>query len=365
MVEQVRLSEVVGRFNGSAPDTNIVFAFGAHPMATEVQAHPVTRAQANENRLRIIVDELLRGNDLEEIECRGVVDDDDFDRVPVGATPDDVARCSAPQDLLASRCPASNPRSFCLCKNEGGCAFRDKDSDTDIFVPTGQSVGVRDEDHDGAADNTQFIKGAVRIVCGRVDAPIDVALDLDLSYWNPSGDQQVPAMGGFDALGPAIVLKTLGALPTSAECGVVFSPDIIDKDGNPVCAPMDGDIANGCEPGDTSAIKFSTEELAFVKITTSAMRTKDVVLRANVPLDAASLINITIIEGMDTVYTDFRANLGAGAATNEILIQPTAADGQGFAPNTVYKITVPTTVTDAYHQGAAQPVEISFTTGAL
>jgi hypothetical protein len=169
-------------------------------------------------------------------------------------------------------------------------------------------------------------------------------------------------MGGFDAIGPAIVLKPLSALPTSAECGVVFSPDVVDKDDNPVCAPMDGDVANGCEPGDTSAIRFSTEELAFVNLTSAVERKNPIVIKANVPLDAASLVNITVIEGTDTVFTAFTANLDPATPTNEIRIQPSAADG--FAANTAYKITVPTTVTDAYHHAAAQPFEVSFTTGA-
>jgi hypothetical protein len=168
-------------------------------------------------------------------------------------------------------------------------------------------------------------------------------------------------MGGFDALGPAIVLQTQGALPTSAECGVVFSSEVVDKDGNPVCAPMDGDIANGCEPGDATAIRFATEELAFVKITTSISRTSKIVLKANVPLDAASLANITVTEGTDTIYTAFTATLVAGSAT-DIAIQSTA-DG-GFAANTAYKVTVPTTVTDAYHKAAPAAFETSYTTGA-
>ena len=63
-------------------------------------------------------------------------------------------------------------------------------------------VGILDVNQDGAADDTRFIAGAVGIKCGAIDVPID----LDNSYWNPSGDQNEPAMGGFDALGPAIVL---------------------------------------------------------------------------------------------------------------------------------------------------------------
>jgi hypothetical protein len=36
----------------------------------------------------------------------------------------------------------------------------------------------------------------------------------------------------------------------------------------------------------------------------------------------------------------------------------------GLTPNTHYTITVPATVTDAYHKPAPQPFVLSFTTGA-
>src|SRR6185503_14798536 len=84
------------------------------------------------------------------------------------------------------------------------------------------------------------------------------------SYWNPSGNQQKPAQGGFDALGPAIVLVPLDSLPTGSECGLTFSPDVVDKDGNQICAPPDGDITQGCTPGDTSAFRFSIQPLKFL-----------------------------------------------------------------------------------------------------
>jgi hypothetical protein len=347
MVEQIRLTEV------SDGNPHIVFGFGGHAGATADEAHPVTTAAAASNKLRIIMDELLRGNNLEEISCRGIVDDNAFGRVPLGTTPDDVARCSVSRDLLPSRCPGSNPHSVCICQNEAGCMVDGN------LVGAGDPVGVKDLDQDGAADASQFLDGAVSIVCDSVAVP----LNLDLSYWNPSGTQQTPAMGGFDALGPAIVLQTSGPLPTTASCTVVFSPDVVDKDGNQVCAPPDGDVTRSCDPGDTSAIVFMTEPLVFVLVTSKpGMPLNDpIVIRANVPMLETSLTNITITEGADTVYTAFQASLGKGAAVTDISIQPSTS----FAANTTYKITVPITVTDTYHKGAAQPFEVSFTTGAM
>jgi hypothetical protein len=226
-------------------------------------------------------------------------------------------------------------------------------------------VGVNDRDQDGAADNTRFVAGAVAIVCG-ASGEISVPTDLDMSYWTPSGNQQKPAQGGFDALGPAVVLVPQGALPTGVSCGLVFSPDVVDKDGNAVCAPPDGDIASGCDPGDTSAVAFSVEPLRFFGIAINAnaqSRTLDLKIGANVPLDPATLANITVTQDPDTAYTDFTATLGTTTdTTDEITIHWTAAGG--LAAATRYTITIPTTVTDAYHQAAPGAFTVAFTTAA-
>jgi hypothetical protein len=358
MIEQVRLVEIYSLAGVNGLERT-VFGFGTHPMATSDDAHPVTSAKAAGNKLRIIMDELLRGNDLEEIECRFPVDDDDFARVPLGATPDDIFRCSAAQDALPSLCPGSNRLSVCLCAKDDGCPTGFKRDGTPSVTPKGESVGVLDRDQDGAADTTRFIPGAVGIACGAIDVPIN----LGLSHWTPSGNQQAPAPGGFDALGPAVVLVPAGALPTNAECGLTFSSDVVDKDGNQVCAPPDGDIDRSCTPGDVSAFKFTVEPLRFANgsvITDPGQsRTADLKIAALVPLDPASLANITVTEGVATSYTSFTAAL---SDPNEITIQWTPP---GLAASTHYTITVPTTVTDAYHQPALQPFTVAFTTGTL
>ena len=362
MVEQVRLKEVysVGSISGL---TRVVFAFGTHPDATPADEHPVASASATGNKLRIIMDELLCGNNLEEIACRAeVADGDAFARVPLGATPDDIARCAVAEDVLPARCPGSNPLSVCICAKDGGCLSPDRSHTT----PKGESVGVLDMDLEGAADNTRFIAGAVGIRCGPIGAPIDVPIDLDMSYWTPSGNQQKPAQGGFDALGPAVVLVPMGALPTGMDCGVVFSSEVVDKDGNRVCAPPGGDLDAGCTPGDTSAVHFTVEPMAFTLasavMTQGQPRTADVAIQANVPIAPASLVNLTVTEGAATSYTQFTATLGTGIEANVITIHWTAAGG--LAPSTPYTITIPTTVTDTYHQPAMQAFQIAFTTGA-
>ena len=358
MIQQVRLKEK-SALGGMSGLERVVFGFGTHPDAQPSEAHPVTAASASGNKLRIVLDELLRGNNLEEIACRAeVADGTAFGRVPVGATPDDIARCAVAQDALPARCPASNPLSVCICAKDGGCLSADQTFTT----PRGQPVGVLDRDLDGAADGTRFLQGAVGIRCGAAGGPIDVPIDLDMSFWTPSGNQQKPAQGGFDALGPAIVLVP-GPLPTGLACGVAFSPQVVDKDGIGVCAPAGGDIAAGCTPGDTSAVTFTVEPLAFQAPAVASVgqsRTADIQLRANVPLDPATLAGITVTEDPGTSFTQFTATLGTGALAGEITIHWTA----GLAATTRYTITVPTTVTDAYHQPAKQPFQIAFTTGA-
>jgi hypothetical protein len=357
MIEQVRLVEVYATDNSQGLERT-VFGFGTHPAATAADQHAVTSAKASGNKLRVIMDELLRGNDLEEIECRYVVDDDVYDRVPLGTTPDDITRCAVAQDMLPSRCPGSNPRSVCLCKQDAGCPSARSDG-TVFLTPKGESVGVEDRDQDGAADRTRFIAGAVSIACGAIRIPTD----RDLSYWTPSGNQQEPAQGGFDALGPAIVVVPGAALPTSTACGLAFSSDVVDKDGNQVCAPPDGDIRKDCRPGDTSAFRFTVEPLtltlALAVMDPGQPRTQDVKIKANVPFDPASIANITVTEAPATSYPQFAVTLDV---PNQLTIHWTAAGG--LAANTRYTITVPTTVTDAYHQPAPQPFVIAFTTGA-
>jgi hypothetical protein len=363
MVEQVRLEETYAI--GATTGQRVVFGFGTHPGATPDDAHPVATATAAGNRIRIIVDELLRGSDLEEIACRFPVDTDAFARVPLGATPDDVARCAVAQDALPARCPGSDPRSVCLCASDGGCPSGTHPDGSPHATPRGESVGVLDEDQDGAADAMRFVAGAVAIRCGAIDVP----LDLGASYWTPSGDQQPTAPGGFDALGPAVVVVPGPApgvaLPTDMDCGIAFSPEVVDPDGHPVCAPPGGDLTAGCTPGDTGAVRFHVEPLAFAVASPvdpqAQPRDGDVRIRANAPIDAASLASITVTEDPGIPYTQFTVGIPSVQRPNEILIHWMPA----LPPGTHFTINVPAAVTDRYHQAPRQPLQIAFTTAAM
>jgi hypothetical protein len=362
MVRQVRLREMFLDASGNLNERlSPVFAFGNHPQVTsEDQAHPVTSAKAVGNKLRIIVDELLVGNYLEEIACRAPIDEDSYDSVAVGATPEDVARCSVARDALPRSCPSTNERSMCICKLDAGCGEG---------IAKGDPVGVLDVNQDGAADDTRLMPGVMGLRCGTVD----VAADLNQSYWNPSGDQNVPAMGGFDALGPALVLVpavppgammgTPQFLPTNTTCRLVFDPSVVDKQGNMLCAPPDGDITKDCSPGDFNNFTFAVEPLAVKSSNvqdgdTGVPTTGFIDILLTAPPDPASLAaGVTVTQGA-TPYTGFTVTL---PFPDTLRITWT---GAGLMPNTMYTITIGTALTDLYQQAAPMPVSYTFTTGA-
>lgn len=347
MIRQVRMRENFSAPNSTVISTRRVFAFGTHVMATDSEQHAVTSATAVGNSLRIIMDELLVGNNLEEIACRAQVDTDAYARVPRGATPDDIAKCSAAQDVLPVTCKGEF--AVCICEIAGGCLV-----DT-TMVPEGQPVGVLDINQDGSADDTRFISGAVGLQCG----PVDVPIDLDMSYWNPSGNQQVPAMGGFDALGPAIVLvPQANGLPTNLDCHLKFN-GVVDKQGEEICAPLNGDINEGCAAGDVTAFSFHTESLTFNPATfmdggTGVSRTSPVIVRASAPLDVATLNGITLSPTPTGAVT-------ISVAMNQNITISTAG---GLDASTMYTITIPTSVHDSFGQSAPAAKVLTFTTGA-
>jgi hypothetical protein len=393
MVRQVRMFEKFIDTTGVKPveRTRRVFAFGTHELAEDDEvastrpAGMVTTAAALNgalvNQLRVIIDELLVGNYLEEIACRGAVDGDALSRVPVGATPEDIARCAGPDDVLPKTCPASNPLSVCICQQATGCL-----ANGTKMVAMGQPVGVADIDKDGAADDTQMINGAVNIRCAGVSGTINVPLDLINSYWNPSGDQNRPALGGFEALGPAIVIAPSGALPTNAECQLAFAdgsdkfvdpqtgtalPAISDKQGEKLCTPPGGDVLQPCAAaGDVSQFKFKVEPINVIQLpfddnSTAINRNigtggQPIDFLINVPIAAASLSTITVSPALPAGATITLVGMGNNART----IRISGPAGTTLQANTMYTITLGTGLTDTYGQPIPQPFVIHFTTGA-
>jgi hypothetical protein len=366
---QVRLNEAYTDTTGS-PETRRVFAYGTQPTATADEEHSVTTASATMQVLRVIMDQLLRGNHLEQVACRDTIGTDadgqptTFGDVPDDATPDDIAKCAVADAFLAASCVGDH--LVCLCQIATGCNG----------VAMGAPVGVLDDNSDGAADHTRFKDGAVSLVCGD-NGEIPVPLDLDMSYWNPSGDQLVPAMGGFDALGPAIVLvpqqigDQLAVMPTNVKCDLKFATDVVDLSNIEVCAPPGGRPADctgrladcsayvgDCTPGDNTAFSFSVEPLTIASPiadgATNVPINLPVDFNSNAPLMLASLAGITISPAVPD------AQITLSSSTTIQMVFPT-----GLAVSTMYTITFPTSITDTFGQALPAPLVVTFTTAAM
>ena len=344
MLQQAFMSEVDG-------GRRVVLGFGWHPEVTNGRApegeepeatdntHPVTKAAVANQSFRFVFDELLVGNGLEEIACR----DGSFSRVPLGATPDDIANCSVADDLLVQFCKGEHA----VCLNGSG-------------IP----VGVLDEDENGSADNTQMIDGALRIVCGSITVP----LNRESSFWQPSGNQLVPAgQVPQSSLGPAIIaVPANGLLPGSQDCRIEFAGDVTDKEFNRPCAPIGGmedtDNLGDCASGDMSAFSFTTEDIGLDSSVPSNNATGIAVTRRVIALiltarpDPATVPTaaVTVMQGA-TPRTDFTVALNmANAQRVEITL------AANLLPATTYTVTLGN-LTDTFGV-AISPLSISFTT---
>ena len=367
-----------------------VFTYGSNPEAmTSDTPDPTTirAAATKQTEMRLIISDLLVGNFLEESECRAAVSlnngtGDTYDFVPLGATPDDIAACSVAQDTLAATCKGVN--AVCICHVPdamGGCTAPDGTK-----IMEGQPVGVQDANQDCAADDTRFRARAATVQCNGAKMHT-VPLNLDASYWNPSGDQLVPAKGGFDALGPAVVLQsgdvgaanhtTAAALPSGSMCTFAFAPEVVDKKGQRPCAPAGGGNdptlipTLTCTQGDLTAAAFQTESLSFAISSASGgalmpgdqiARTDSLLLSAsdNIVLDPGSIGGITVSEGA-APYTTFTAVLNA----DQTFITVTSTAATGFDPNASYTLNIPATVTDVFGEPNGTPLMFGFTTGAM
>jgi hypothetical protein len=368
----VRLFEQYQDTSG-ASETRKVFAFGTQPTATAADEHAVTTAAANNQSLRVIMDQLLRGNRLEQVECRDIVGVDAngnptrFSDVTDDATPDDIAKCAVSDAALPLSCVGAN--LTCICQIPptnplGGCDG----------VAFGQPVGVLDNNGDGAADTTQLKPGIVSIACGP-NNDIPVPVDPSMSYWNPSGDQLVPAKGGFDALGPALVLVPFGGiLPTNVPCGLQFDPSVVDDKNLGVCAIPGGrpadctgrladcpDFLAGCNPGDVSAVSWSVEPLTISCTVndgaTGVPLSQPIFCNSNAPLFTSSVNNVTLTAATGP------APDATIALSNSSTIQ--ISFNTPMTASTMYTLTLPTSVSDSFQQGLPAPIVITFTTAAM
>ncbi len=348
MIQQVFLTEpdATGR-----PET--VLAFGTHPAVPDERIRPATRALPAGQTIRVVFDELLIGNYLEEVACtarNGVVGCPAYSPIPEGTTPDDIANC-ADQETLDDRCRGE----FTVCMNSDG-------------VP----CGIRDTDQpgrpaDGAPDDLRLIAGAAKIRCGN----IEVGVDDQGSFWQPSGNQQIPS-GKLpeSSLGPALVLRPLnnGLLPTNqTDCRLVLAPNVVDKDHVAVCTPAGGTLDGACTPGDLGGFKFGTAPLSAIAVQPEGpgtLVTSRISITLNTVVDDANLTSVVTVTEAGVVRADAtveRASPGSTPPNSEKNRIDIRLPG-GLLPNTAYMISA--TPKDSFGVVAPTPITFTFTTGA-
>ncbi len=344
MVRQIFMNEKVITASGSSQLRKLQLAFGEHPdpIFEDDDKQVLTAAIRGTQEIRIILDEQIRGNALEEMECAN----GSFSRIPDGTTPDDIADCSGPIDSLQN-C------KIALCVDADG-----------------KPIGVLDANEDGGADNLRMINYGdeanpelgVKIVCGGVSVP----LNQNLSFWNPSGNQTISSNPALAAkgLGPVIVVQPEAGfgMPGGVSCTVEFNDAVTDYEGNKVCAPAGGLVANGCANGDTTQIAFGTEAVAIDRsnpkdgdVNVAVTQRIGATFNANMDVATVGAISLTA-GGVDvaitaTVADDDRASLTVGVEGD-------------LLENTEYVLTIGTGFHDSFGSGLPQEETITFTTGA-
>lgn len=387
MVRQVFVEEdvQVGDPANNTFQPRLQLAFGDHPDIPTIAEDPTSgddrkvdnavvhavrtpRADTKGAKIRIVLDELLLGSKIEEIGCD---DGATWSKIPDDATPDDVAACTG-EDL--SKCK-------------------------DICIGPDGPIGVLDADGDGAGDVFEMIsygpgKLGVTLTCDGQNIP----LSQTLSFYNPSGNQLLPAITDPDqrvrGLGPALVLFpatddiTVGGvnvgkksgLPAGSTCSIAFNDNIVDKDGHRICAPENGDINAPCTEGDTSKISFSVEPL-FPTTDGHSPSLKAIADAIGMPLDGNDNVAITN-SGTDFVaYLTFNANLDPDVLDSAITLSTggTAVAGVtlsnvdnptsialtvpgGLTADTAYTLDISTDLTDVWGEALPEAISVSFTT---
>lgn len=344
MVLQVLMSERITLDNGAFFIERGRLAFGNHsaPFFDDddgIVENAVVRVR---QEIRIVLDEHIRENTLIGVTCANGA----LGRIPDDATPSDIADCSGPVSSLV------NCTKVCIADDGSPIGIVDVDDD-----------GIPDEymmlDYD---DDPLITELGVALYCDDTVIP----LDPRDSYWSSAGSQNInPNLTtGFLDLGPVLVISSPNniGLRTGATCTIRFRPEIVDHDGNQICAPVDGRIENGCVGGDTTAISFKTEVLTLARtrpvdgaLGVAISESKVIVLELNANIDESSLSGITLTAG-----------------TTLVTIQPTVQIDSlhkihvrldnDFLPSTTYTLTVPSDLADVHGSQLGQAVSIRWTT---
>jgi len=336
---QVLVKERIATTDDDGNDVVVLesrLAFGDHPdIDAEADDREVTAAVARDGqRIRVVVDELMRGNYLEEVACA----DGSWSQVPLGMNYAEVALCSG-ADL--SRCE-------------------------DLCIGADGPVGILDINGDGAFDDTRLIGDVVVLTCDGVAVPID----LERSYYQPSGGQLISAIG-TDSLGPAIVISPEEGMKPGSSCGLTFSSKVVDKDDNEICAPSGG---GDCSPGDTSGVGFTIEPF-LIATSDPAPGAVDVELLS--PESADGIIAVHLNATLDETTIASAVKVSAGGTELETVTPVISPEDDatvlititgGFQPMTTYTVTVTggaAGIKDTYADTLAEAsTTISFTTKA-
>lgn len=328
MVRQVVVLEQIQDGDRFLPMEGL--AFGSHPKA-ENDDGQVSTAYIQQQRVRVVVDERLPPFLLEEAECADGV----FERIPPGSTAETLLDCADWSPTL-SDCTG-------LCNEHGG--FIDGFIDG---LPDSRRLFDFDEDPDS-------VEYGVSLVCDGVS----VALDPLYSHFEQTGTQVMDPQRGLRGLGPAFVLVPLLGLRTNSTCGVSFRPEVVDIDGNRICAPEGGVIEAGCEDGDVSLIQFGTNPLKFFGSAPSDGATdisvggaSAVHLSFNAPISRDSFSAITLTGNQSPV------GFTALSVLSEVHINLDAP----FIAATEYELTISTELTDASGGPLGAPIVVRWTT---
>jgi len=281
----------------------------------------VTAAVTNGGqKIRIVLDELLDGQTVEEFFCACAV--------PA------VGDADCPNNILASLDPT-------MCGNNPN-------------TQADEAGRWADNNADGVPDRSRMLPGVVVINCGGA-TPAYTSTSDDGGFYNPSGNQQVPS--GFDAafnivpdlskLGPALVALP-PALPTSSMCSVSVASTVKDKDGESVPAHETATFATVALRVDASVPSAGA---------TAVSRANNLTVTFNSTIDAATITGVTLTQGANAVA----ATVALSAMDPSTIEIDPAAD---LAATTAFTITIPAAVGDSFGGGTLGTAQtITFTTG--
>jgi len=341
-----------GANTGHCVDTS-----GNQPTVTDALPFGLsTTPNAGQMHIRLISKELLKGSTLEDFMCAC-----------------NASVCTNPATGLLAANHACIATSNCagganVTNDPVGCGGCGDDPTTTDRDETNKCL---DLNQDGNPDGEVMKAGAVHIACG--------AFSYDTGqfdgYYNPSGTQLIPSLGGLEGLGPAIQLQLVTPLPTDRDCTITMGASVTDKDGNAFAAP-------------TSPMTFHTEALGLLNDRLTPRKAATNVSKGPAGCSAtptAANHCTQLVVGFNTIVAP-----ASVAGNDEITVAPTAGGanvagtvtrsatgtsllwtaGAQLTPSTSYTVTVHNTsgtaanaIQDLYGGTLGANITYTFTTG--